>query len=81
LNAEVAFAPVRVLLFNCCAASHLAARVHSSACPMVAAAKKSRGRVKVRTEGALHVALDEEIADLNERGFPVRECRCLGSRP
>lgn len=60
-----------VLLFNNCAAAHLAARVHAEGCPMVAAARRSRGKVRV-------CAADEEtVADLNERGFTVRECKCM----
>lgn len=59
-----------VLLFNNCAAAHNVARVHASTCPLVAAAKASRGAVRVTT------ADDETIADLNERGFPVKFCKC-----
>lgn len=32
------------------------------------------GRRVIRIEGA---ELEETIADLNGRGFPVRECKCL----
>jgi hypothetical protein len=67
----------QVLLFNNCAASHNAARVHADTCPLVAAARKSRHRVAV-IEGDLTA----DIADLNERQFPVKFCKCLkAARP
>ena len=64
-----------VLLFNKCAASHLAARVHADTCPLVAAARRSRGRVVV-----IETDLEEQIADLNERQWPVKRCKCLPAR-
>lgn len=67
--------PNEVLLFNKCAASHLAARVHVDSCPMVAAARHSRGKVVV-IEGD---DVAENVVDLNERQWPVKRCKCLGS--
>ena len=66
----------RVLLFNTAAHPDRAARVHASTCPMLnVAAKAGRGaRVVKRIEGD---GLDFTISDLNERGFPVKTCRCL----
>jgi hypothetical protein len=70
-----------VLLFNTCAASHLAARVHSPACQMVVSASRARpgarSVVVIRDEPAGHLA--EEIADLSERGWAVKRCKCLGT--
>ena len=62
-----------VLLFNNCAAPHLAARLHARSCPMLRTAKR-RGSV-VRVEGA---DVAEQVEDLNERGFPVKRCKCCG---
>jgi|HubBroStandDraft_3_1064219.scaffolds.fasta_scaffold125503_2 hypothetical protein len=61
-----------VLTFNTCSAPHLAARLHAPDCPMVNMAKNSRGRVTM-----IPSVDEEEIADLNERGFPVKACKCL----
>jgi hypothetical protein len=59
-----------VLLFNCCADATKAARVHDEACPLVAAARKSRGKVKV-------TAVEQgTIDDLNASGWPVKFCKC-----
>ena len=66
--------PREVLLFNKCAASHLAARVHAETCPEVARARGSRGKVAVITED-----LEAAIADLNDRDWPVKRCKCLGA--
>lgn len=64
-----------VLLFNTCAASHLAARLHSATCPMVNAAKRGH---KVR---AVTTDVEAHVADLNERGFTVKRCKCLPALP
>ena len=65
-----------VLLFNTCAAPQLAARLHTAECAMVNTAKsRPRGKVKLITGD-----IEETVADLNERGFPVKECKCLKLR-
>ena len=53
--------------------------MHASTCPMLntAASSGRAARVVKRIEGA---ELDETIADLNERGFPVKSCHCLSGR-
>jgi len=61
-----------VLLFNNCAPAHLAARLHAAACPMVAMADRPGRRV-----AAIRDNLEWEIADLEERGWPVKRCKCL----
>lgn len=65
---------IEVLLFNKCAARCDAARVHADSCPMVAAARHSRGRVAV-IEGE---AVAPEVKDLIARQWPVKRCKCLG---
>ena len=59
-----------VLLFNTCADASRAARLHTADCPMT----NTSGRRVIRTEGA---ELPAQIADLRERGFSVRECKCI----
>lgn len=59
-----------VLLYNTCADPERAARVHASTCEML----KTAGRKVVRVEGP---DLQETIDDLNERGYPVKRCKCL----
>lgn len=62
-----------VLLFSCAADSSRAARVHADSCPLVTVARRSRmGRVQV-----IESDLEFHVADLNERGFPVKRCKCL----
>lgn len=68
----------RVILFNTVAAPHLAARLHDSECPMV---KNMASRPGRRTPVRWSVVDAADIADLNERGFPVKECKCLKKRP
>jgi len=64
--------PRRVLLFHTAAHPTRAARLHAVDCPMVNTAKRRGGVVRA------HLDPDQEsIDDLNERGFPVRECKCL----
>lgn len=63
--------PAQVLLFNRCADSSRAARVHAATCPLVAAARKSHSKVAV-----IENDLEETIADLEERQWPVRYCKC-----
>jgi hypothetical protein len=65
-------ASTTVLLFNCCAASHLAARLHAADCAMVKMATGSRGKVRVIAED-----LDYQVADLTGRGWQVKRCKCL----
>ena len=58
-----------MLTFNTRSAAHLAARLHASDCSMV---NMTRGRVVT-----LDTNVDEAtVADLNERGFTVKECKC-----
>lgn len=64
-----------VLLFSTTAKPALAARLHDDSCHLVRAAELSKGRVKVRRED-----LASEVADLNERGFRVKKCKCLRPR-
>lgn len=59
----------KTLLFNTCADPSRAARLHLSTCSMVSTAKV-----------VAEISADElqaDIADLNERGFPVKACKCL----
>jgi hypothetical protein len=64
-----------VLLFNTAADAHLAARLHAATCPMVnTAAKRGRKSVKLIDED-----VQENVDDLNERGFTVKRCKCLGA--
>jgi hypothetical protein len=63
-----------VLLFSTVADGSRAARIHSSSCQLVAAARRSRnGKTRV-----IDADLDAVVADLNERGYPVKRCKCLG---
>jgi hypothetical protein len=62
---------VRVLLFNTAAPVHLAASVHDSECRMVNTGRKKGGAVKIDFN------VDEAVADLRERGWPVRLCKCI----
>jgi hypothetical protein len=59
-----------VLLFNTVSKPELAARVHRSSCPLVTNAARRRGKV-IRDE-----ASEEVIADLEDRGYPVKFCKC-----
>jgi hypothetical protein len=65
-----------ILLFNTCAAPHLAARLHADDCEMVRMARGSRGKVKVISQD-----LEFEVSDLNDRGYAVKECKCLRLSP
>lgn len=58
-----------VLLFSTRAHPDRAARVHAVSCPLVAAAKRSRATKVLDAD-------DETIADLNDREFPVKFCKC-----
>jgi len=64
-----------VLLFSTVAAAHLAARLHSSECPMVKNASTKGGRRSTLKcdEGVTQ----EDVDDLNARGWPVKRCKCL----
>jgi DNA polymerase IIIc chi subunit len=68
---QIAIAGTPVLLFNNCADSNHAARIHDGACPLVAAALRSKGRVKVCP------ADTATLADLDERGWIVKTCKCV----
>jgi hypothetical protein len=61
-----------VLLFHKAADAKNAARVHHDACPMINTAKPKGRGVVVACE-----ATKEAIDDLNERGFPVKACKCV----
>lgn len=61
-----------VLLFNTRAASDQAVRLHSASCPVVSAARRSKGVVRVVDRD-----IDWQIADFVGRGWPVRACRCV----
>jgi hypothetical protein len=63
-----------VLLFNTVARAELAARIHSSGCTMVLNTASRKGR---RTPVIAMRNFDEaDVADLNERGYPVKRCGC-----
>lgn len=66
-----------VLLFNTCADSSRAARLHATSCPMVNTSKGG-GKVKASTDTA-EIAI--EVADLEGRGFPVKRCKCCRRGP
>lgn len=57
-----------VILFNTTNAH--TAHVHDSVCRLVAAARKSRGLVRVIPTN------DATIADLTDRGWKVKHCKC-----
>lgn len=59
-----------VLLFSTVAPAAQAARLHAPTCPMTNTGKGRRGFVRSMP------ATDEAIADLNERGFIVKRCKC-----
>lgn len=61
-----------VLLFSNVARPDLAARLHAAECPMVNTSKGHRGAVN-----RIDDPTDDDIADLNERGWPVKRCKCL----
>lgn len=60
-----------VLLFNTVAHPDRAARLHMVSCSMTNTAK-GRGRTTKSFD-----PVQDEIDDLNERGFPVKACRCV----
>jgi hypothetical protein len=60
-----------VILFNNCADPSRAARLHAPSCAMVNTAKGRRGKVSIVTDD-----IAENVEDLNERGFPVKRCKC-----
>lgn len=60
-----------VLLFHTATDPSRAARLHDSKCLMVNTAKRRRGIVKF-----IMGDLDDDIADLNGRGYPVKRCKC-----
>lgn len=61
-----------VLLFNTVKDT---ARVHVQDCPMVNTAKGSKRIVRLVTYDSVE-DLQEDIVDLEERGFPVKFCKC-----
>lgn len=63
----------RVLIFNTCADASRAARLHAPECAMVNTARKNRRPLYTVTAAQL----DADVADLNERGYPVKTCKCL----
>lgn len=59
-----------VLLFNTCADPSRAARLHAANCPMLNTAKRGR---------KAHATSDDlpgQVSDLEERGYPVKRCKC-----
>jgi hypothetical protein len=60
-----------VLLFDNRASAARAARLHVASCPMTRVAKRGSG------VGLDPNVSEEDIADLNERGFPVKRCKCI----
>lgn len=69
-------AGARVLLFSTTSAPSRAARIHVVECPLVRAAERSRGKIRVdRTPD------EETVADLKARGFPVKWCACTKRAP
>jgi hypothetical protein len=73
-SAAVAVPAGAVLLFNTAAPSHLACRLHSATCPMVNTARARRGRGKVKL---IESDVAECVADLIDRDWPVKTCKCL----
>ncbi len=65
-----------VLLFSNVARADLAARLHAPSCSMVNTSKGRRGCVT-----RIDDPTEEDIADLNERGWPVKRCKCLPTDP
>ncbi len=61
-----------VLLFSNVARADLAARLHAPSCSMVQTSKGRRGRLT-----RIDDPTEEDIADLNDRGWPVKRCKCL----
>lgn len=57
-----------VILFN--TTNHHAALIHNADCRLVAAARKSRGLIRVIPLS------DKAVADLTERGWRVKSCKC-----
>ncbi len=60
-----------VLLFSRVAQPANAARLHAASCSVVKGARRT-----TIISPAVDVELQTEVDDLNERGFPVRRCRC-----
>jgi hypothetical protein len=67
--ASMAQSPHVVLLFHTAAPTERTVRLHASDCPMV----RTAGRVVKRRDNPTQ----EDIDDLEERGFPVGRCKCL----
>lgn len=67
--------PSVVLLFSNVARADLAARLHAPSCSMV---HTSEGRGAV---SRIDDPTAEDLADLNERGFAVKRCKCLPPEP
>jgi hypothetical protein len=57
-----------VILFK--TTDHVTAHVHNVSCPLVAAARKSRGLIRVIPTS------DAVIADLSGRGWTIKHCKC-----
>jgi len=76
-----------VLLFNTAADPSRAARLHAPDCPMLRTATGRRfstvhryavGEICRGYRDPLDQAeFDDIVADLNDRGFPVKHCKCL----
>lgn len=61
-----------VLLWNTAAHPDRAARLHAAACPMVNTGRRGgKSTTKIVTED-----LEATVADLNEREYPVKRCKC-----
>lgn len=59
-----------VLLFATAADPSRAARLHAVGCPMVRTGGKGKSTRVITTDLAYNVE------DLNERGYPVKRCKC-----
>lgn len=61
-----------ILLFHTAAPVERAARLHSADCNMVNTAK-TRG---MRVVHLIDTDVEEAVADLEDRGFPCKRCKC-----
>lgn len=67
---ESATGKTLVLLFNTAAPVARAAQLHAEDCSMVRSANGKRVKLIKGSD------VDDDVADLEERGFPVKQCKC-----
>jgi hypothetical protein len=57
------------LLFSTIGKAERAARLHVASCPVARAVKRTTRKMTHPDE--------DDVDDLNERGFPVKTCKCV----